>query len=205
MMCVYIRLLMIVGLSVALSACLSPIKSDLPQEQVYRLSPQVTPVTDGQKSGHVYVPLVEVNPALRTERIVLSKADNQLDFIAHSRWAEQLDVYLQALAVEGLSQANAFQSVSSRLLARQHNYRLLLRFQDFQAAYPPEGKGSATVLITAEATLVRVQDQRIVIQRRYVIRKPGVEVRTSHIVAAMNQGLGGLLQTLAQDLSADLH
>lgn len=191
-------------------ACSSPLKSDLPADQIYRLAPQVSTVSP-RLDVNLYLPSVEVSPALDTTRITLVKEQFQQDFIANSRWPDELSGYLHAVMLDALSRSGAFQSVSSQMLGAGKHYKLLLRVSAFQAEYPPQGKGSAAVVLGMEAILVRVQDQRVLGQQRYDIRKDNIPVSTSKIVGVMNQALEEMLVSLMADLrkhfplSADNH
>jgi ABC-type uncharacterized transport system auxiliary subunit len=191
-----------VGLVVLLTACSVPLKSNLPADQIYRLQPQV--VTAPQRlSANLYLPKVEVSSALDNEHLALIKPFQQ-DFIAHSRWPDALSGYLHAVMLDALSRSGSFQSVSDQMLGKDGNYKLLLRVASFQAEYPPDGKGSAAVEIVMEAALVRVQDQRLLGQHRYAIRKENIPVSTGKIVEALNQALGEVIAALLVDLQRDL-
>lgn len=186
-----------------LAACSSPLKSDLPADQVYRLAPQVSAAVQ-RSSANIYLPRLEVSPALDTPRITLIKEQFQQDFIANSRWPDDLSGYLHAVMLDALSRSGGFQSVSEQLLGAGGNYKLLLRVSAFQAEYPPQGKGSAAVVLGMESILVRVQDQRVMGQHRYDIRKENVAVSTGKIVEAMNQALGEAIRQLTSNLHSDL-
>jgi ABC-type uncharacterized transport system auxiliary subunit len=186
-----------------LTACSVPLKSNLPADQTYRLQPQV--VTAPQRlSANLYLPKVEVSPALDSEHIALVKPPFQQDFIAHSRWPDDLSGYLHAVMLDALSRSGSFQSVSDQMLGKDGNYKLLLRVAGFQAEYPPDGQGDAAVEIVMESSLVRVQDQRLLGQHRYAVRKEHIPVSTSKLVAAFNQALGEVIVALVADLQRDL-
>lgn len=186
-----------------LSACSVPLKSDLPVEQTYRLAPSVA-VASARLNVNVYVPKVTVSPALDSDRIVLIKPPLQQDFIAQSRWPDNLSVYLHGVILDALVQSGGFQSVSEQLLGNDSNYKLLLRVDRFQAEYPPAGKNSAAVEVVMDASLVRVKDQHLLGQHRYAIRHDAVPVSTSKIVAVLNQALGEVIAALVVDLQRDL-
>jgi ABC-type uncharacterized transport system auxiliary subunit len=186
-----------------LSACSSPLKSDLPADQTYRLNPQVA-LAPQRLSINLYVPKVSVSPALDSAHITLMKPGFQQDFIAHSRWPDDLSVYLHAVMLDTLSRSGGFQSVSEQMLGKGGNYKLLLRVSAFQAEYPPDGKGNAAVVVAMESILVRVQDQRVMGQHRYDSRKENIPVSTSKIVEALNQALAESTRQLIQDLQRDL-
>jgi ABC-type uncharacterized transport system auxiliary subunit len=90
------------------------------------------------------------------------------------------------------------------MLGKDGNYKLLLRVAGFQAEYPPDGQGDAAVEIVMESSLVRVQDQRLLGQHRYAVRKEHIPVSTSKLVAAFNQALGEVIVALVADLQRDL-
>jgi ABC-type uncharacterized transport system auxiliary subunit len=136
--------------------------------------------------------------------MVLIKPSFQQDFIAHSRWADDLPSYLQAVMVDALARSGSFQSVSAQLLGRGENDKLLLRVASFQAEYPADGKGSAAVEVVMEATLVRVQDQQLLGQHRYAVRKENVPISTSKLVEALNQALSEVIAVLLVDLQREL-
>ncbi len=186
-----------------LSACSLPLKSDLPVEQTYRLAPSVATASQ-RLNANLYVPKLTVNPALDSDRIVLIKPLLQQDFIAHSRWPDDLSVYLHAVMLDALARSGQFQAVSDQMLDKDGNYKLLLRIDRFQAEYPTDGKGEAAVDIVMEASLVRVKDQHLLGQHRYAIRKAPVPVSTSKLVAALNQALGEVMAALLVDLQRDL-
>ena len=198
-------------LSGVLSSCSLPIKSQRPVEQVYRLSPTVTPLNSSQPAKiNLYLPPLSINPALDNSNIMLASAGNRLDFIADSRWPDKLSDYLRAVIIDGLTMSNAFQSVSERMLGREDNYRLLLRVTDFQAELPDTFKSAAandqqdtaTVVISLEAFLLRVQDQRLIGKYRYKKQTAGILIKTSKIVAAFEKTLNEILQELAIELGS---
>jgi ABC-type uncharacterized transport system, auxiliary component len=195
--------LQLLCLLLLLTACSIPMKSDLPAEQTYRLDPVVV-ATSPQVAVNLYVPKVTVSPALDSERIVLIKPPLQQDFIAHSRWPDDLSSYLHAVMLDALARSGSFQSVSAQMLGKDDNYKLLLRVASFQAEYPPAGKGSAAVEIVMDASLVRVRDQHLLGQHRYAVRKEQIPVSTSKIVAALNQALSEVIGALLADLQRDL-
>jgi cholesterol transport system auxiliary component len=193
----------ILGLLVAwlLVACSLPLKSDLPADQVYRLQPQVTATNPAPIN--LYLPKVEVSPELDNAHITLIKPPNQQDFIAASRWPDNLSSYLHGVILDALSGSGNFRSVSSQMPGREANYRLVLRVSAFQAEYPPGGKGAATVEVTLDAMLVRVQDQLLLGQHRYPVRRGNVPVSTGKIVEALDAALAEALGQVVTDIALD--
>lgn len=194
--------LLLLCLPLLLNACASPLKSDLPADQVYRLQPQIH--VANSVPVNLYLPTVEVSPELDTANITLIKSPNQQDFIAHSHWPDDLSSYLHGVVLDALSQHGNFRSVSSQMLAKDNNYRLVLRVSAFQANYPPSGKGTATVDVTMGATLIRVKDQRLLGQHRYNVRRGNVPVSTGKLVEALNSALSETLDRIVTDIAAQV-
>lgn len=190
-------LVLVVLLWVA-SACSLPLKSDLPADQVYRLQPSVA--ATNPVSINLYLPKVEVSPELDTAHITLIKPPNQQDFIASSRWPDNLSGYLHGVVFDALSRSGNFRSVSSQILGKDNNYRLVLRVSAFQAEYPPDGKGAASVEVAMDALLIRVQDQLLLGQRRYDVKRGNVPVSTGKIVGALDAALGETLGQIITDV-----
>lgn len=183
-----------------LSGCSLLPTNDAPPDQVYRLAPQVGKAQHSSAAS-LYFPRVEMNPALDNERITLLKPGLQQDFIARSRWPDELSTYLHAVMLDALAASGAFRSVSGQMLGDAGQYKLLLRVSDFQAAYPAEGEAEATVEVAMEVLLVRMQDQRLLKQQRYQVRKENVPVSTGAIVSALNQALEEVLVDMIRDLA----
>lgn len=187
-------------LLVWLSACSVPLKSTLPADRVYRLQPILSTVAQPLPM-HLYVPKVEVSPELDNPRIALIRPPNQLDFIANSRWPDNLSGYLHGVVLDALSRSGHFRSVSNQLLGRDGHYRVVLRVSAFQVEYPSGSQGVAGVEVAIDAALVAVKDQRLVNQRRYVIRKENVPISTSQMVTALEQALTEVLNAMVLDWS----
>lgn len=192
---------LLILLPLLLNACSLPLKSDLPADQVYRLQPQIA--ASNPAPINVYLPKVEVSSELDNAHITLIKPPNQQDFIAASRWPDNLSSYLHGVVLDALSDSGNFRSVSSQMLGRDGNYRLVLRVSAFQAEYPVGGKGSATVDVTLDAMLIRVQDQLLLGQHRYNVRRSNVPVSTGKIVEALDAALAEALGQVVTDIALD--
>lgn len=191
-------------LLLTLTACTVPVGGYAPADRVYRLAPTVQAAPQ-RALASLYLPRVQVSPALDTPRIILTKPGYRQDFIANSRWPDNLSGYMQSVMLDALSRSNGFLAVSDQLVANEHLYRLLLRVSAFHAEYPPQGQqGQATVVLGLEAILVRESDQRMVGQYRYDLRKEHIPVTVGNIVAAMNQALGEGIDRLVVDMGQDL-
>ncbi|MDQ5768781.1 ABC-type transport auxiliary lipoprotein family protein [Thiothrix subterranea] len=196
------RLLLLGGLGGVLSACV-PLSNYTAADRVYRLAPQVN-AAPNRARAHLYLPRVQLSPALDTPRITLFKQGLQQDFIVNSRWPDSLSIYLQAVMLDAFSRSGGFLSVSDQLLGNDSMYKVLLRMSAFHAEYPPFGQGQAVVVVGMEAILIRERDQRMLGQYRYDMRKQNIPVMTSRIVQALNQALSEGIASLITDMIEDL-
>lgn len=119
----------------ALAGC-SPLKQEAGPGNVYRLSPEALP---GEVIADLPKPLtldeVIVPSALKSDRIVVARANQRLDQYADTRWAAPLPATLTD-AVARLLQDAAFVDSPDAATDAGH-YRLRLRVRDFQAYYAP--------------------------------------------------------------------
>lgn len=185
-----------------LGGCVTP-GGYYPQEKTYRLAPQLG-VLHRRSLAHLFVPMVQVSPALDTSRITLFKPGLEQGFLMNGRWPDRLSTYFNSTVLDTLSRSNAFLSVSDRPSSNNGGYKLLLRVSAFHAEYPPTPQGRVAVVLGMEALLMKGQDQRILGQYRYDIRKENITTNLDGIVVALNQALGEGLTSLVADLGNDL-
>lgn len=181
-----------------LTGCSVLFSQPAPPDTVYRLAPLIQ-TWEQPAPVSVYVPALTVTAALDTPRIVLFKPNFQQDFVAHSRWVEDLPVYLHAVIVDSLSRSGAVQTLTMQPL-KQQGYTLQLRVTAFQAEYPTPAQDTLKVVVGLEATLLHAHNQQLVMQQRYRVTQAPVAARTSAIVAALNHALGQVLTQLSGDL-----
>lgn len=188
-------------LSALLSGCV--LGRYYPEEKVYRLAPPLG-VVQQRSLAHLFVPMVQVSPALDSSGITVFKPALQQGLMMHGRWPDRLSTYFNATVIDTLSRSNAFLSVSERPSTNKAGYKLLLRLSAFHAEYPPTPQGKVAVVLGMEALLMKEQDQRILGQYRYDIRKENIAANLDGIVLALNQMLGESLTSLIADLGEDL-
>ena len=119
-----------------LAGC-SGLRSSRPAEQVYVLHASPAAAAPAQAiPGVLRVPRPEVHPGLDTSRIALTRADNEMDYFADSRWGESLPKVLAAFAVESVSGLGLFETVvGAEAAAVQGDFDLLLTVRRFEADY----------------------------------------------------------------------
>lgn len=184
------------------TGCSIPLKSVQPPVHTYRLSPHVSMPTTYQKKHKInlYIPNLEVTPGLDSKNMMLIKTSFEQDFIANCQWPDELPVYLHSVITDTLSASNAFTSVSNKLIDTSDNFKLLIKFSEFQAELLQEPSSSAQIVISMEAFLINSSTQKLLMHQRYHVEGKQVEIRVSAIVKALNDALGNLLVSLIKDI-----
>jgi len=159
------------------------------------------PGTKKSQQLHLYIPTIQVTPGLDSNKIVLLKSAYEQDYIAESQWPDDLPVYLHSVIIDTLSDSGQFASVSSRLISRDNNYKLLLKVSAFQAELAPKPSSTVNVVVAIEIFLVSSKTQKLIIHKRYKTLGKNIEVRVSTIVKALNEALSQTLDLLVKDLN----
>jgi len=126
-----------------------------------------------------------VQPGLDTDRIVLTRAGQELDHFAASRWGESLPEVIGALAVESLAGSGGFANVvDSDRAGVASDYELLLTVRHFEAVY--DSSGAAPVAhVVFDCALTAGTPRRIIGRCDASADEPASANRMSAIVAAM--------------------
>lgn len=194
------RFLFMLVFSFLVSACSIPLKSDLPEVQVYRLSPSidVNNPKPSAKQIHLYIPPIEIAPGLDSNKIVLVVNPQKQSHIAESQWPDDLSLYLHSIIVDNFSTSQAFASVSNRLISKKQAYKLLIKVSAFEVELPQSSAEKAIARVVMNATLVDGKNQQLVWSKQISGSHTAKEVRTSELVKALNHALSDDLNTLVQ-------
>jgi cholesterol transport system auxiliary component len=139
------------------------------------------------------VPRPDVQPGLDSNRIALTRANNELDYFADSRWGESLPKVLGAFAVESLAHAGQFETVVSvEATSVPGDFDLLLTVRHFEAAY---GAGAPRSRVALDCVLLGGAPRRVLGRCDAEAEEPAGENRLGAIV--------GALQRAAQKAIAD--
>jgi ABC-type uncharacterized transport system auxiliary subunit len=131
-----------------LAGCKSLLRSQDSPDQIYVLN--AAPAASGQPVAAVLsVPRIVVAPGLDTDRIALTRAGNELDYYAASRFGESLPNVLAPLVLQSLTGGDGFTTVvSTERAALPSDFELLLSVRRFEAEYSaPLSPPSAQVAI----------------------------------------------------------
>lgn len=174
----------VVLVAAALAGC-GGLRSNAAPDQIYVLHAVRPAAAANVVPGVLVVPRLVVQPGLDTDRIALSRAGNELDFYAASRWGGNLSQVLGAFALQ--SMAGGFATVSSGGQGvGAAAYELLLTVRHFEAAYGNDG--APEVRIALECLLVATAPRRVLGSCDTEVREPAGENRMAAIVMAFERG-----------------
>lgn len=176
--------LMLAG-TLLLAAC-SGLKSRAEPDQTYllRAAPAAGPAA---VDAVLSVLRPAMQPGLDTDRIMLTRAGQQLDHFAASRWGEPLPRVVMALAVESLAGAGGFATVvDASRAAISSDYELLLTVRHFEAVYADD-RQPPVIHIAIECTLLAGAPRRVLGRCDAAAEERATDNRMSAIVAALER------------------
>lgn len=179
------RMFTIVLCAAALGGC-GGLRSSRQAEQVYVLhaSPAAA-AADRAVAGVLRVPRPGVQPGLDTSRIALTRAGNELDYFADSRWGETLSKVLAAFAVESMSRAGQFETVVDAASATvPGDFDLLLTVRHFEADY---AGAVPTARVAFDCVLLGGAPRRVLGRCDAGAEEPAGENRLGPVVAALER------------------
>lgn len=178
------RSVALVSLALLLAGC-GGLRSNKQVEQIYVLHagapvPGIDPVP-----GVLRVARPEVHPGLDTDHIVLTRAGNELDYFADSRWGESLPQVLTAFATESLARSGMFQTVVAAAPGPvPSDYELLLTARHFEAEYVG---GAVQARVEFDCVLTAGSPRRVLGRCDAQVTEAAGENRMSDIVAALQR------------------
>jgi cholesterol transport system auxiliary component len=171
---------------VALAGC-GGLKSSRPAEQVYVLhaAPSAPASQEPPVAGVLRVPRPEVQPGLDTSRIALTRAGNELDYYADSRWGESLPKVLAAFAVESMTHSGHFQTVVGAAPASiLGDYDMLLTARHFEAS---QAGANPTARVVIDCVLLGGAPRQVLGRCDAAADEPVGENRLGPIVMALER------------------
>ena len=128
-----------------------------------------------------------VQPGLDTDRIMLTRAGQELDQFAASRWGESLPRVIAALTVESLAGGGGFATVvDSSRAAVTSDYELMLTVRHFEAAFGT-GKAPPVIHVAFDCALMAGTPRKVIGRCDGMAEEAAAENRMSAIVAAMER------------------
>jgi cholesterol transport system auxiliary component len=123
------------------AACSGALRSSAPAAQIYILratNPATTATAAARAPGSVEVARPVAGPGLDSERIVIVQPDDRMSYYSGSRWAAELPLLVEALAIERLRGTGAWDAVHNSLSAIHSEYFLQITIRRFEAEYTTE-------------------------------------------------------------------
>jgi ABC-type uncharacterized transport system auxiliary subunit len=176
------------------------LRSNKEVEQIYVLHAAVVTRAADPVPGVLRVVRPEVQPGLATSRIVLTRAGNELDYFADSRWGESLPQVLAAFAAESLTRSGLFQTVvgtSAGAVPADHD--LLLTARHFEAEYA----GSVVqARVAFDCVLTAGNPRRVLGRCDAEVIEPAAQNRMSDIVAALQRAAQKAMENVGASSAA---
>lgn len=161
------------------------LRSDAEPDRVYVLNPAAAAGAAAPVTGVLLVPRPAAQPGLDTDRIVLTRPGNELDFYAGSRWSGSLPPVLSAFVVQSL--AGSFTTVSSAERgAGPGDFEVLITVRHFEAEYG-DGTAAPTIRVSLECLLVSRAPRRVLGNCDAEAREPAEHNRMGAIVSAFEK------------------
>ncbi len=175
------------ALCAALLAACSGLRSQAPPEQTYVLHAAAPEAGAAAVPGVLSVLRPGVQPGLDTDRIVLMRNGQELDYFAASRWGESLPRVVAALAVQSLSGGGGFANVvDADRTAVSGDFQLLLTVRDFEAVYET-ADAPPVIHVAFECALLAGSPRHIIGRCDASAMEPADQNHMRGIVAAMQR------------------
>lgn len=174
--------LLLAAIAVQLAAC-GGLTSRAEPDRIYVLhaaADTAAPAVGGVLS--VLRPAVQ--PGLDTDRIALTRAGNELDYYAASRWGGSLPRVIAALAVESLAGGGFATVVDGTSGSVRSDFELLLTARHFEADH---AGGLPVARVSFECVLTSGSPRRVLGRCDAEVTEPARANRMGEIVAALER------------------
>lgn len=191
------RVMMAAAMAGVLLAACGGLRSEA-VDRIYVLRPAAAQAGAPVVAGVLSVQRPAVQPGLDTDRIALTRAQNELDFFAASRWGAPLPQVVSALAVESLAGGGGFGTViDAGRAAVPGDFELLLTVRHFEAVYDAAGVPVARVAF--ECVVTAGAPRRVLGRCDADVSEPAGENRMAPIVAALERAAQRALAEVRTD------
>lgn len=178
------RSVALVVIAALLAGC-GGLRSNKQVEQIYVLHAAAASPGGDPVPGVLRVARPAVQPGLDTDHVVLTRAGNELDYFAGSRWGESLPQVLTAFATESLARSGLFQTVMAATPASvPSDYEVLLTARHFEADY---AGGAVQARVAFDCVLTSGNPRRVLGRCDAEVVEAANENRMSEIVAALQR------------------
>ncbi len=190
--------LFILAMELAVSGCVSGLRSSAPPTQVYVLraaEPAERASAPLDVSVRVARPLAD--PGLDSERIVLVQADHRMGHYAASRWPAELPEVVESLVVSRLRATGAWAAVQDSLSPFPADYLLRITIRRFEADYVSAPR-APVARVVLDCTLGRRTGREVVATFVAEGSAQAEDNRLGAVVAAFQQAVNEALAILSE-------
>lgn len=207
-----IRFAVVASLALLVAGCSGTFTSKAPVSRAYVLYPAPTAAaaaiageparsTAPAFNGALRITRPVPGPGFETDRILLLRADRQLDFFANGHWAGPIPDLIGALAGETLRPLPLFTSVYGDGTPLRSDYFLQIVVRAFVADYT-RGGDAPVALVLLDCTLVQRLDRTVLANFTARGEVPATANRMTEVVAAQELALQQALASVAASLAA---
>lgn len=132
---------------------------------------------------------------LGTNRIMLVRGGNEIQFYKGARWSDRGPRLIQSRLIEALENTGRIASVGNESSGINADVRLTLDLRDFEAVY--EGSGAPTVKVTLSAKLLDSRSRDVSAARIFSASSEARSGRLDDIVDAFDDALGRAIVDIA--------
>lgn len=173
---------------------LSALSDSSDRLDAFTLSPLAATLTPATGTRHLVVELPTAAGALATDRILIKPVPFQAQYLPDGRWTEPAPALVQTLLVASFQNLGGFRLVGRSGAGLMPDYTLMTELLEFQAEPSGAEAEPLTIRITANMTLIRESDRRIMATRRFSAASVVATDATSDLVTGFDRGLQVILQ-----------
>jgi len=154
------RKLILLGLAVSLSGCLSILPNPDPAPTLYRLGSNFTIAEQSQSAELVRVDRPAASQVFSTNDIVVAKSGQKLSVVAEANWAESMPTLIQSTMIDALTSSPKFIGLASTSGANTET-RLNLSIQNFEANFDNGQRDAPLAVVSYRVTYTNVRDRKL--------------------------------------------
>jgi len=154
------RKLILLGLAVSVSGCLSILPNPDPAPTLYRLGSNFTIAEQSQSAELVRVDRPAASQVFSTNDIVVAKSGQKLSVVAEANWAESMPTLIQSTMIDALTSSPKFIGLASTSGANTET-RLNLSIQNFEANFDNGQRDAPLAVVSYRVTYTNVRDRKL--------------------------------------------
>jgi cholesterol transport system auxiliary component len=189
---IFISLLLLAG-------CSSILPKGAPAPRQYTLNAPIVHTTAAQQiSVGLQILQPQATPGLESERIILRRDDNRIDYFANAKWTSNLNALVQSLLVESFDSTHRVKSVGNDLVAMNPDYSLLIEIRDFQAEYI-SGNPAPRAHVRLVAKLIKTNGNVMIATNNYEEKEMAASDDLSGIIRAFDTATRHAVEKIVTD------